>query len=72
MWVVVFVWPHGARVGGSGWVAVGRVDLKSHGGSNGGGYNVAVAVLREIWKFENVSNFFNFFFSILCVIVVII
>jgi hypothetical protein len=33
---------------GSGWVAVVSIDAGDRDGSNGTGYNVAVAVLTEI------------------------
>jgi hypothetical protein len=36
--------------GGSGNVAVVSVDAGDHGGSNGGSYNLAVAVLAELWS----------------------
>jgi hypothetical protein len=37
---------------GSGLVVVGPKDARGQGGSNGTGYNVAVAVLSEMWLFS--------------------
>jgi hypothetical protein len=34
---------------GSGWVAVGPIDARDQCGSNGGRFNLAVAVLAELW-----------------------
>jgi Na+-translocating ferredoxin:NAD+ oxidoreductase RNF subunit RnfB len=45
----------GGRVSGSGWVAVGPLDRGDQCGSNGGGWDVVVAVLAEIWSFGNVA-----------------
>jgi hypothetical protein len=43
-------------------VAVAPFDRGDQGGSNGGGYNVAVAVLSELWQFEK-KNDCQFFFK---------
>jgi hypothetical protein len=40
---------------GSGWVAVGPLDRGGHGGSNGGSWSVAVAVLAELWRWQGGS-----------------
>jgi hypothetical protein len=50
--------------GGSGGVAVGPLERGGRGGSNGGSWNLVVAVLAELWWFEiGVSIFFFFFFQ---------
>jgi hypothetical protein len=53
---------------GSGWVGVVPLDRSGQGGSNGTGYNVAVAVLTEIRSmkehFEICKDFVCFFFGI--------
>jgi hypothetical protein len=41
---------------GSGWVGVGPIDSWDQCGSNGTKYNVAVAVLAELWRFERTQE----------------
>jgi hypothetical protein len=48
LWLVTLA-GDSALTSGSGWVAVVPLDRGGQGGSNGGGYNVAVAVLAELW-----------------------
>jgi hypothetical protein len=53
----------GGTGGGSGWVVRVPLDRVDQGGSNSGGYNVAVAILGELQAWVAYMKNWSFFFE---------